>query len=492
MSGRASWYSLSVLAIGGTTAAAVGVGVLGTRESLPAALVLAGLPLLLVAAGSLVETTQRLIAFNGHRIVGGIWLILIASTLVWRGRSTQSLESNPLDAAALVRVALIGLGGLLALMFLAHPPKSTQRRRLPLPVTLLVLYVVAAFAGAATSRLPMFAGYRAVELGAGALALLAVFRSGEENSMKAVELVLAVIGAIVIVAWIEAIAVPSRGWEPAYGGVIKHALIGYEPSFSSNTLGEYGALLAVWGIVNLRSGRYRRGFVLAAAVGGVATLVVTQYRTGIIAFGAACLVIVWQRRQLVLGLLVIAATLIVIGSGGSHSLARQGETAFARGNTEAVSTLDSRTVYWSAALPYIEARPVQGWGLNVASRDVLATLGLQDVTTIHSTWVEALLGTGIVGTSFLAGAYLLTLGAAARRRRDATGLALMAMALVMLVRSATGSTVELFDLNYLLLGALALAAAARPSATVAPTHTTAPAPPTSAALKTQAAGQSRR
>jgi O-antigen ligase len=160
-----------------------------------------------------------------------------------------------------------------------------------------------------------------------------------------------------------------------------------------------------------------------------------------------------------LALLVLGAAALLVASGKTSSLRGHAEVAFARGNASTIRTLDSRSVYWHAAIPAIRERPVFGWGLNVGTRRVLSSLGLESTSTIHSTWVEALLGTGLVGFALLAGAFL-TLLASAGRCRGPDGAAIGGVAIVVTVRSLTGSTAELFDVNTLLVGALILAAAA--------------------------------
>src|SRR6266446_203710 len=64
--------------------------------------------LLTARLGSLVAAIRPSV-----RTVGLIWILLFASTLVWRGRTTQALDSNPLDRAGLIRVGLVVVGGLM-------------------------------------------------------------------------------------------------------------------------------------------------------------------------------------------------------------------------------------------------------------------------------------------------------------------------------------------------------------------------------------------
>jgi O-antigen ligase len=442
-------------ALTGVVAASVAVAAALATGNVALAVAVSGAPLVVLGGARAAPAFGRLMEIHGSHTVGLAWLLLVVSTFVWRGRTTDALVSNPLDSAALIRVGLVALAGLLLLPFLVRTPV----RRLPLPIALLVGFVAVALVSAVGSPLPLHALYRVAELSVGLAAVIVVASARTSEWRKPLDLVLACLGGILAVAWVEAIVFPARAWETV-SGVADRALIGYYPSFSSNGLGAYGAILGIWGIAQLGSPHYRRWIVALAAVGGVTTLLATQYRTGMIGFLLALTYVAWQRRRLLLAVVVLAAALLVVASGNWTSLRTRTEVAFARGNPDAVANLDSRTFFWKAAEPSIRERPVFGWGLNVGSRHVLAGLGLQNTSTIHSTWFEALLGTGVTGTVLLGGAYLALLAAALARKHDPERAAIVGILVVLFVRSLTGSTIELFDLLFLLFGALALAARA--------------------------------
>lgn len=448
---------LAVLAAA-CAATAVGAALAAGRPALAALFCVA--PFVVLAGARAAPSAERLLDLGGSRTVGAAWVVLVVSTFVWRTRTTEALVSNPLDSAALIRVALVATAGFVLLLCLLQ---ARAGARLPLPVILLVGFTAVALVSAVGSPLPRFALYRVVELSVGLAAVAAVASLPASEWRKALDLVLACLGAILAIVWLEALAMPSHGWETA-SGVLDHALVGYFPSFSSNSLGVYGAVLGIWGIAHLDSPLHRRSVVSLAAIGGVATLLAAQYRTGIIGFLLALTYVVWERRRLLLAGAVLAATLLIVASGDWASIRERTEVVFARGNPGTIANLNSRALFWHAAEPSIRERPVFGWGLNVGTRQVLSSLGLESTSTIHSTWFEALLGTGVVGTALLAAAYLALLAAALARSDDPERPAIVGIVIVLLVRSLTGSTIELFDVLFLLFGALALAARAPPRA----------------------------
>jgi O-antigen ligase len=76
-----------------------------------------------------------------------------------------------------------------------------------------------------------------------------------------------------------------------------------------------------------------------------------------------------------------------------------------------------------------------------ASRLALQRGGFGDTNTIHSTWVETVVGTGVAGTALLAGALLVALrrGLNLARRMDVVPLLLL---IAIGIRSITGNTIE--------------------------------------------------
>jgi O-antigen ligase len=444
---------LSTLQFGVLVAAlaAVGVGIATghTALSIAAAAVPAGLLLLNrgVAIAEQTSPTVRTAAF--------MWAVLAASTLVWRIRSTSQLSENPLDSAALVRIGLVCVAGLIALAILAE----SLPVGVPLAVRLYGFYVVAAFVAAAASPRPSFALYRVFELAVGLIVVLAILaRFGDRAGALMVSFSIGALVVLIATAWVGAVVDPAQAWESSGGGLVSRELSGVLPSISSNSLGFYGGLVALWGFAQL-GGRARwRGTYEAALALGLITMLAAQYRTGIAAFLFAGAVVTLVARRWVLTFAAFVGGIIltlVVGWGESLT---QAERILSRGHPELISNLDSRTVYWQAVWPYVKQRPELGWGLNVKSRDVLASLGLDTTSTVHGTWPEVLLGTGVVGTVLLALVFLVAIGAGWRARQSRAGVAALAMLIFFAVRSVTGSTIELFDVTVLVFAALAVTA----------------------------------
>lgn len=418
------------------------------------AVVAAVLPLSALAASKALNLAERL--EPEVRKFTLLWLVLVFSTLVWRSRTTAQLEENPLDSAGLLRVALVSCAGLCALAWLA-----SARRIPPLPaaVKLLGLYIACAFAAALVSPLPAHALYRALELALGfATVVVALALLGRRAGPTMLRIALGTAAGILVLVWVEALAMPSRAWVELARGAIPYQLQGAVPSFSTNGVGALGGLLAVWGLAQQPASRRDRWRARSAIVVGLLSLAAAQYRTGFVAFLLAGALVLWLRRRHGLMIAALAAALI-LGWISGPELVSGGKDVFMKGQSpEVLRTLSGRTDYWGAALELASERPLLGWGLNVGGRQALVSVGDEETSTIHSTWMEALVGTGVVGTAFLLLAAVAALRRAWAARGYPDGIPVLGMLVFFLARSLTGTSLELFGIGFLIFAALAVAA----------------------------------
>ena len=388
-----------------------------------------------------------------------VWVLLVLSTLVWRSRTTTQLNNNPVDSAAGLRIALVGVAGLVAFAVLT----SRQRRLppLPTPIRWFLAYLLVAFVSALTSPLPAQALYRVFEfvIGLAGVAFLLLRIERARRAETAMKLVQVTLSALIVIVWVEAVLSPTRGWQPT-PGLAPYTLHGFFPDITSNTVGTLGALLAIAALSATVAKTPYLWFPRISLAAGVATLLASQYRTGVIGFLIAAPFALAPRYRLpVLGLVTFLIVTIVFASSGGR-VVRTVQSGFAKGHPQLVSNLDSRTTYWHAAAPLIRERPFIGWGLDVGSRRALLSIGNDQASTIHGTWFEALLGTGALGTVLLALAFLSLLRGSWQKRSRPLGAAVLGMTVFLLTRSVTGTSIELFSLTWMIFAALALCVSA--------------------------------
>ena len=429
-----------------------------------AGLVVAGQGLLAIAVASLpvalfvVPRLARPVALPvGYFAIEVPFLLLLLSTLVFRIRDAEALAENPLDSAAQVRLACVGGAALLGWLALLRTPLVQERVPMPTAVFLFGAYVAVVFLGAPLSvNLPLTA-YRAVELAVGLLVVAAAVRFAGADALRRLER--ALYGFVVLLigsAWLGVLLFPGdailRDVEP-----IPFQLQGVYPAIAANGVGELGAVLLLWSL-GLRIAGRSGGWPNLALIGlGAVTLLAGQYRTGYIAVALALALVLVTRRRKVLALLAVAGVLAVAVWSAS-TLTGAAEPYVLRGDTrEEAAELSGRTEYWDHAVPVWRESPLIGNGLLTGTRfEVLAPLGATMTSTIHNTWIEALVGTGVVGLALLVAALALLWRAALRDLLSPRGLVYPSLLLAFVtVRSFTGSTFEVFGLTSLLLLVLA-------------------------------------
>jgi hypothetical protein len=383
--------------------------------------------------------------------------LLLLSTLVFRIRDAEALSANPLDSAALYRLACVGLAGMLGWVTLLRSPIARERVRLPFPVLLYAAYDAVVFMGAPLSVAPMLTAYRGVELGVGVLVVVAaVHYAGREAVDRIEQALYAFLVLLVVSVWIGVAAFPG---EAVFTDVapIPFQIQGVYPAVSSNGVGETGALLFLWSLGARVSGR-ASGRWNAAFIGlGAVTLVAAQYRTGYLAVAVALMVLLVARGRRVLAVAAAVAVLFTAFISGK-ALVQAAEPYVLRGqDRELVSGLSGRVELWDNAIPVWRESPLFGKGLLTATRfEVLAPLGFTTVSTIHGTWIEALVGTGIVGVALLALYLILLLRASLRDLLARGGLVYPSLLIVFVgIRSITGPSFEVFGVAVILLLMLA-------------------------------------
>lgn len=372
-------------------------------------------------------------------------LFSLAGTLVWRTRSADALASNPLDAAGLYRIACDGAAALLALMALRDTDRA-RTRRWPTSMVLYAGYVVVVTVGVVTAVKPTLVLFRAVELSVFVLVWMAG-RARWGTPAQGLRLIVGFSWFLTATLALGVLLHPATALVPARGGLLPWRLEGAFPSLSADTVGTVGNILVIAGMMRLAR-------PAPAITVGVALVALSQYRTGYVILAAAILLSFYGRRTIASRVAFLVACLLMaflVQSG-------QFQQAWTRGEEpELVGSLNSRTTFWSAGLDVAERSRFVGTGLSSGTRfEVLdARLGRAYTSTIHGTWIEAYVGAGLLGTGLLAAAFACAVVSAARSVQ-AVGRAPLLFLGAILVRSVTGTTIELAGLMLALFFAAVL------------------------------------
>jgi O-antigen ligase len=263
---------------------------------------------------------------------------------------------------------------------------------------------------------------------------------------------------LIATVWVGVLVAPGQALLPDVEP-LPYQVQGVFPLISANSVGELGATIMLWCIGLRVSGRSTsRWNVFLIALGAI-TLVAGQYRTGYLATAVALtlLLALRGRRTLAFGMILV----VLVGAiWNASSIINAAEPYVLRGQSqEQASKLSGRISFWKEAIPVWQESPVVGKGLLTATRfEVLAPLGYTGTSTIHSTWVEALVGTGVVGVGLLVAFVLLLWRSAIADLLSRTGLVFPGLLIAFTtVRSVTGTTFEIFGITGLMLLVLAYA-----------------------------------
>ena len=433
----------------------------------PAALVVVGAGFA-VAAGGIVAIT----AASGAIVVllgslGFFWLersrpgylsievpifLLLVATLVLRKGVAEAgggeAADNPLDAYGLFRLACIAAAlGFAVVGLLLSPRKAPENKITSLPFRLYWLYAAVVFMGVAVSIKPVFTAYRAFELVSALIVLTGAYWSSGRTALPRIGAMLYWYAVFLVsTVWIGVVLFPGLNIERV-PSPLPYRIRGVFPSVGHDSLGTLGVILIVWSVAHLTiPGSPRRSLTKAIALLGLITLIGAQYRTGYAALAVAlALFLILRKKKALAGVAILAG--IIVAVAGDQIIA-DAQPFLLRGQTaQEASELQGRVSYWSVALPAWGDSPFIGGGLQTATRyEVLPEIVLrngQSPGNVHSTWVEALVGTGTIGTLLLATSLLVSLRRARRAASHSSAhLASLLLLAVLTVRSFTGGGIE--------------------------------------------------
>jgi hypothetical protein len=374
--------------------------------------------------------------------------LMLISTLVFRSRDATALANNPLDSAAIIRLVSVGAAAVVAWIGFLRPPLDTVRVPMPPAIIPYALYIAVVFMGAPLSQDLTLTTYRGIELSVALFVVVSAVRFGGRDAVRRLERVMFVfVVALLCSVYAGLVLAPHEALICESGnGPVSCILGGIFPALSPNTVGELGVVLLLWSLGLRLSGRMSTRWAAAFIVLGGVSCIASQYRTGY--FGAAAvlalLLIVRGRKAFALIAVTVALLAALVNSS---AIVNAAEPYALRGqNTRTVGELSGRISFWKAAIPVWEESPIIGKGLLTATRfEVLAPLGFTSTSTIHGTWIEALVGTGVVGVTLLALYLVLLWRAALPDLFSRSGLVYPGLLVAFFtLRSITGTTFEAF------------------------------------------------
>ncbi len=333
-----------------------------------------------------------------------LWAVLFASALVFRERSVNQIDSNPLDAWAIYRISLDMIVGitLLTRLVLRRPSFGGSIFRGLLGA--MTVFALICMVSTLWSVYPAWTLFKAGEYLLGLALLGAILETVKsvKDFKSLFNWTWLLYGLLLVSVWVGAILWPEPALHPI--GLPKDALLGVRlsgvlPLQSAEGVGIYAAMLGLICVCRLMPMKeIKRGstwyFPILAAC--IITMVLSQTRMAVGGFLLGVFLILLLSKRLRLGAVMtfmVGPLLLLTGVGSIiWAFLKRGE------NLQALDSLSSRIVWWKFAWQKFLERPLLGFGAYAGGRfEVMAKLGMGETSSLHSDYMGVIVGTSIWG-----------------------------------------------------------------------------------------------
>lgn len=325
-------------------------------------------------------------------------ILLLAGSYSIANRSTAEIAANPFNLEGAVRL-ILAAGSLAISLNLVAARRRSVSKAIRHSLLGLLAYSAVATLSVLYSVAPTSTIGKSLELIA-ALALLVAIVGRPDRLIvirDSIALVLVLEASLLVVAVVGFVAIPSvfSLWTGRPGFFLAKTL--GSPYISADGLSALGALLGAFATARLLSGSYERKekpFLYTLIVFGLLAIGLASGRQGVIILvvSTGILLVLYRKRLffLLLGPAVIGLLLIYWN---------EFVQVFTRGGrVEQTLGLTGRIGFWQSALSGFAQHPWTGFGFGAGGRFVAqAQIGNSGFPGVHSGYVEALIGVGILG-----------------------------------------------------------------------------------------------
>ncbi|HZW96759.1 MAG TPA: O-antigen ligase family protein [Candidatus Eremiobacteraceae bacterium] len=324
-----------------------------------------------------------------------LWLLIYVSGMVFRfARDVQAARAEAIDSMAMLRIGpeVIVLAVLLVRLALRRPNWLGSLFRGV--VGALAFYALACLTTASWSVYPEWTLLKSGEYLIYVMfmaTVLATVQSTEEYS-SLFNLTWTFLCLDLLWTWTQTF-IFAEAWDQ-WG-----RLTGVFPIEAANVVGEVGAFVSIVALCRLlpldKERRPDRTWYLLVLILGMSALLASQTRNDLAAFLFGFGLIILTSKRLRLGAALAAATIPVFALAGVNSKIYD---YLLRGQSEnEIASLTGRMGWWSFAWDQFQRHPFTGLGAYAAGRfAILGKLGL-DMGSLHSDYIETMVGTGLFG-----------------------------------------------------------------------------------------------
>ncbi|HCE16417.1 MAG TPA: hypothetical protein DEQ80_01020 [Anaerolinea thermolimosa] len=328
-----------------------------------------------------------------------IWILYFISGLSFSARSTESILRSPLDLSVSYRVVLIGI--VVGALFWWNIKNKNYKKSLLLfsnPIGWVTTYALVCTLSTIWSVYPAWTLYRSIEYFTGIVLIVSIINVAQslKNIKSFFDWTWAIYFLVLVLIWVGVVVWPDRALIYNLGSV-GIQIQGVVPVISTNSVGEFGAIIGVVSFTRLllfTKGKSRFFYIIVFII-ALVTLIFSQSRSPLLGFLLGLVLVLLISKKIGLFTFLGLTILILISFTSLGSLFY---TFFMRNQSlELFSKLSGRTDYWEFALPYILNRPLNGYGAYAGGRFVVAVEFSDTLSSTHGTWPEVLMGTGIFG-----------------------------------------------------------------------------------------------
>lgn len=354
-----------------------------------------------------------------------LWALTLVSAMVFRKRLAADITSDPLDGWAVFRVAVDMIVALVLLGRLALRRTHWLGSMFRGLVGAISVYGLVCLASTAWSAFPAWTLFKSWEYLVDVAVLASVLETLDsvEQYRNFFNWTWALYGLLLLSVWKDVLLWPKEalyGETLMQGAALGVRLSGVVPLASSNDVATFSSILAVLCLARLfpasEEEKYDKLWYTVLFLVSMISLVMSQTRAAIVALllGGFFILLFSKRGKLGALLTFIVAPVVALGTMGGliWTFMERGESA------AQISSLSNRTLWWGLAWQTFLQRPLTGFGAYVGRFVVLAKAGFGITGTMHSDYLEVIVGTGIWGLIPLIAALVGTWWLALRYVRD--------------------------------------------------------------------------
>jgi O-antigen ligase len=332
-----------------------------------------------------------------------LWLLVFLSGLVFRVRDVREISEQPVDGWALFRIGLQLVTALVLAFRLVYRKPSWMKFMAHGLVGAMATYGLVCTVSTVWSVFPAWTIYKSLEFLVDLALLAAILATVRSlNGLKDLfNWTWALYGLLLLSTCVGAVLWPEEALEATRGkiGLLGFQLAGVMPVVPANTVGDCSAIIGIVALSRLLNrgiAASDRAWYSLLLAGTLVTQVLSQTRSALAGFLLAVVLVLYYSKRLAKGAIL---SLFVIPLLAVPSIGALVWAFLQRGQSEQqLTSLSSRMDWWAVAWGRFLEQPLTGLGAYAAGRfAVLAKLGATKTSTMHSDYLEIIVGTGVWG-----------------------------------------------------------------------------------------------